>query len=71
MGTSSGEAIKDCLEVSSILHRDDSQLVFLVNPDKEGLVLIVEDTSSVRPVSIQTYSFKESISFLEEEVVVN
>jgi hypothetical protein len=31
----------------------------------------VEDTSAIGPVSIQTYSFKESVSLLEEEVVVN
>jgi hypothetical protein len=31
----------------------------------------VEDTSAVGPVSIQTYSFKESVSLLEEEMVIN
>ncbi len=31
----------------------------------------MEDTSAIGPVSIQTYSFKESVSLLEEEVVVN
>jgi hypothetical protein len=46
-------------------------LIFLVDPDEESLILVVEDTSAVGPVSIQTYSLKESVSFLEEEVVVN
>lgn len=46
-------------------------MIFLVNPDEECLIFVVEDTSTIGPVSIQTYSLKESISLLEEEVVVN
>ena len=71
MGTGSRETVKDCLQISSILHRDDSQLVFFVYPHEEGFVFVVEDTSSVRPVSIETYSFKESISLLEQKMILN
>ena len=46
-------------------------MIFLVDPDEESLILVVEDTSAVGPVSIQTYSLKESVSLLEEEVIVN
>ena len=69
MSTGSAQSIKYYLEVSSILHGDDSELVLLVDPDEESLILVVEDTSAVGPVSIQTYSLKESVSLLEEEVV--
>jgi hypothetical protein len=44
-------------------------LILLVDPDKEGLIVIVVDSSCIRPVSIKASSFKESVSFLEEEVV--
>ena len=46
-------------------------MIFLVDPDEESLILVVEDTSTVGPVSIQTYSLEESVSLLEEEVIVN
>jgi hypothetical protein len=44
-------------------------LILLVDPDKEGLIVIVVDSSCIRPISIKASSFKESVSFLEEEVV--
>ena len=40
----SGESLKHFSDVSSLLHRDDSELIFLVEPDQEGLVVIVEDS---------------------------
>jgi hypothetical protein len=52
MSTSSAQSIKYYLEVSSILHRDDSQLVFFINPNQESLLFIVEDTSAVWPISV-------------------
>jgi len=52
MTTSSGKSIKNSLKIGTILHGNDSKLIFLIDPNKERLVLIMEDTSSVRPVSI-------------------
>jgi len=40
-------------------------LIFFVDPDEESLGIIVEDSSTVWPIGVQTCSFKESISFLE------
>ena len=67
----SGKSIKDCLKIGTVLHGDDSKLIFLINPNKEGLFLIMEDTSSIRPIPIQTYSLKEPVSLLEEEMIIN
>ena len=53
------------------MHGDDSELVFFVDPDKERLLIVVEYTSSLGPVSVQATSIKESISFFEKEVVSN
>jgi len=53
------------------LHRNDSQLIFFINPNEEGLLIVMENTSAFGPFSIQTTCTEESISFLEEEVVVD
>ena len=71
MSTSSAQSIKDSLEVSTILHGDDSQLILFVDPDKEGLFFVMEDTSSIGPVSVETNCLKEPISLLEQEVIIN
>ena len=57
--------------VCSLLHGDNPELILLVDPDKEGLVVIVEDASSFRPVSVAPTCFKESVAFFEQEVVLN
>jgi len=52
MSTGSAQSIKYYLEVSSILHGDDSQLVFFIYPNQESLFFVVEDTSAIWPISI-------------------
>lgn len=41
----------DGLQVTTLLHRDDAQVIFLVTPNQEGLVHIVVDTTASWPVS--------------------
>ena len=65
------ESLEDSADVSTLLHRDDAELIFLIDPNEESLVRIVEDTTAFGPVSVQTASIKEPITFLEEEVVSN
>ena len=65
MSCSLGKAGKHSSDISSILHRNDSKLIFLIDPHKESLGIIVEDTSASWPVAIQATGIKESISFLE------
>ena len=69
--TSLRKAGENCTNVGTLLHGYDTELILLVDPDKEGLFFVVEDTSSIRPISVEADSFKESISLLEEEVVLN
>ena len=57
MSASSGESVEDGMEVSSLLHRDDSKLIFFVNPHKEGLIVVVENTSAFWPFSVKSTSF--------------
>merc|ERR1719435_226419 len=42
---------KDSLDISSLLHGDDSCLVLLIDPEKEGLGSIVEDSTALWPDS--------------------
>jgi len=62
---STTQTIKDGVDVSSLLHRDDSELIFFIDPNQERFILVMEDTSSVWPVSIESTSFQKSVSFLE------
>ena len=63
---------EDIFHVSSLLHGDDSSVVFFVHPDQEVLVLIVPDTPSIRPVSGHARSSEEGRHWLvEQKVVVN
>lgn len=43
---SSLELREDTLDIGSFVHGDDSELIFLVAPDVEGVVFVHEDTSS-------------------------
>jgi hypothetical protein len=46
------ESLEDCADVGAWLHRDNSELILLVDPDQEGLVLVVENASAVGPVTV-------------------
>jgi hypothetical protein len=46
-------------EVASLLHRDDPKVVLLVQPYKEVLFGIMEDTTALWPVSVYTSCFIE------------
>ena len=69
-GTST-KSFEDLSDTSSLLHGDNSKLVLLIDPDKEGFRFIVEDTSSIWPVSVEIACLEESISLLEEEMVID
>jgi len=66
---SSGESLENGTDVGSLLHGDDSKLIFFINPDEESLVVVVEDTSSLWPVSLKTAGLKIFVSSLEKEVI--
>merc|ERR1719481_466925 len=62
---------EDLSEVTSLLHGDDAEVIILVAPDEEGLVVVVEDTTSRGPVAAGVGSLEEAITFLEQEVIVD
>ena len=54
--SSSLQSAENSLDISSWLHRDNSELVLLVDPDEEGLGGVVEDASARWPISVQISS---------------
>ena len=69
LGRGGGESSEDLADVGASLHGDDSQLILLVHPNEEGLVVVVEDTTSLRPVALETSRLEVLVTTLEEEVV--
>ena len=59
----SGESLEDGSDISTLLHGDDTELILLIDPDEESLGIVVEDTSALWPVAVETTSLKETISF--------
>lgn len=55
-GSGTGESIEDGSDVSTRLHGDDTELIFLINPNEESLGIIVEDTSAIGPFTVKTAS---------------
>merc|ERR1719337_852036 len=49
-----GQAGEDSLDVSALLHGDDAGLVLLVDPQQEGLGVVVEDSTALGPVALHT-----------------
>ena len=47
-----GEALEDALDVAALLHGDDPKLIFLIDPDQEGLGLVVENAPALGPVAL-------------------
>merc|ERR1719397_2220771 len=66
-----GQPGEDLLHISSLLHGDDTELIFLVDPDEESLFLVVEDATTLRPVTLHAGNSQVPVSGNEEEMVVN
>merc|ERR1719168_298196 len=67
----SGEAFKDTLDVTALLHGNDTELILLVDPDKESFVLVVEDTTAFGPVTLHTSDLQVGVTRDEEEVIID
>merc|ERR1719495_779898 len=62
---------KDTLDIPALLHRDDSHLILLIDPEKEGLGSVVEDSTALWPVTLHTSNSEVTVSTDEEEVIIN
>jgi len=66
-----GKTLKDTLDITALLHGNDTELILLVDPDKESFVLVVENTTALGPVTLHTSDLQVGVTRHEEEVVVN
>ena len=66
---SAGKALEDFTDIGALLHGDDSELILFVDPDKEGLGLVVEDAAGFGPVALEEGRLEVLVVTLEEEVV--
>ena len=66
-----GKSFKDLADVGALLHGDDSELIFFVDPDKECLVVVMEDTTGFGPFALEATALKVLITSLEKEVVLD
>ena len=46
-------------------------MVFFVYPNKEGFLIVMEDTSSLGPISVEAACLQESVPFLEKEMILD
>ena len=58
-------------DVTALLHGDDPELVLLVDPDEEGLGVVVEDAAALGPVALHAGGDEVLVARDEQEVVVD
>merc|ERR1719179_123593 len=67
----SGQSFEYTSYITSLLHGNDSELIFFIDPDKECFGFVVEDTTAFGPVTFHTGYLQVWISRHEVEVVIN
>jgi len=65
------EATEDLADITTHLHGDDAEMILFVAPDKEGLSVVVEDTTAGGPVAASVGGLQEAVTLLEQEVVID
>ena len=55
----------------TVLHWDDAELVLLIDPDKEGLGVIVVNTATLRPVTLHSGGNQVLVSRHKQEMVID
>jgi len=72
LSQTTSEAAEDLLHVATLLHGDDTNMILLINPDKEVLVIVVPYTTTVGPVTGASGSGEKSTGgLLKQEVVID
>jgi len=68
---SAGETRENCSNIGARLHGNNAELIFFINPNKEGFLIVVVDSTTFGPVAVESASLKEAVTFLEEEMVID
>merc|ERR1712001_163594 len=67
----SGQSFKNTLDITSLLHGNDCELILFIDPDKECFGFVVEDSTAFWPVTLHTSYLQVRISRHEEEVIID
>jgi len=70
LGQALAETLEDTLDVTALLHGDDTEMVLLVDPDQEGLGVVVPDATAIGPVAGHTGAGEKGRDGLVEEEVI-
>ena len=62
-----GKTLKDTLDITALLHGNDTELILLIDPDQEGLGGIVEDTTTLGPVTLHTSNGQVAVTFRQDK----
>merc|ERR1712203_567033 len=62
---------QDTLDITALLHGDDSHLILLIDPEKEGLGSVVEYSTALWPITLHTSNSEVTVSTDKEEVIIN
>merc|ERR1719391_1448824 len=66
-----GQSAEDSLDITTLLHGDDTGLVLFIDPEEERFGIVVEDTTSLGPVTLHSSDSQVTISTHEEEMIIN
>lgn len=59
------ETVENGANIAAFLHGNETQVIFLIDPDKEGLVVVVEDSTSLGPEVAGVGVLQMAIAFFE------
>lgn len=71
LGSGGRESFKDLSDVEARLHRNDTELILFVDPHKECLVVVMEDTTGFGPFALEPTALQVFVTSLEEEMILD
>jgi len=66
-----GKPVEDSTDITASLHRDDPQLILLIDPGQECLILVVEDSATFGPVPLHSSNNQVSVPRHEKEMIIH
>jgi len=70
LGKTVAETLEDSPDVATLLHSNDAEMILLVDPDQEGLAVVVPDATSIGPVAGHAGAGEERRDWLVEEEMI-
>merc|ERR1740129_449195 len=67
----SSQLRENTLDIAALIHGNNSKLIFLVDPDQERFISVMENTATFRPVSLHTSSNQVFVTRNEKEMVID